>query len=76
MPARRRAKEFIRFLKKIDRTVAKHLDLHLDRRQLHDAQDKGSSGVAGAASTLQVALHSDVVVLAEPRRALLRRDHR
>ena len=26
---RHRAKEFIRFLKKIDRTVAKHLDLHL-----------------------------------------------
>ena len=29
MSPRHRAKEFIRFLKKIDRTVAKHLDLHL-----------------------------------------------
>ena len=29
MPARHRAKEFIRFLKKIDRCVKKYLDLHL-----------------------------------------------
>ena len=50
---------------RLDRSQASRSPSH--RRQLHDAQDKGSSGVAGAASTLQIALHSDFVVLAEPR---------
>jgi transposase len=37
---RHRAKEFIRFLKKIDRTVAKHLELHLivDNYKTHKTQ--------------------------------------
>jgi transposase len=58
---RHRAKEFIRFLKKIDRTVQKHLDLHL---------------IMDNYSTHKTALYSNVIVLAQPRRALLCRDHR
>jgi hypothetical protein len=59
----------IRFLKKIDRIVAKSLDLHAIR---DNAQDQGSAGVAGQASALPAALHSDLVILAEPRRAAVR----
>ena len=38
---RHRAKEFIRFLKKIDRTIAKHLDLHLvvDNYKTHKTKE-------------------------------------
>ena len=72
---RHRAKEFLAFLRKIDRAVAKHLDLHSDHGQLQHAQDEGREGVAREASALPRALHPDLVVMAEPRRALLCRDH-
>ena len=72
---RHRAKEFIRFLKRIDRCVKKHLDLHLVLDNYGDAQDARGEGVARQASALQAALHADQRVLAQSRRALLRRDH-
>jgi hypothetical protein len=73
---RHRAKECIRFLKKIDRIVAKHPRAPSHRRQLHDPQDQGGPGVARQASALQAALHAHVLVLAQSRRALLCRDQR
>ena len=44
-------------------------------RQLLHPQDASGEGVARQASALQAALHSDIVVVAQSRRALLRRDH-
>jgi hypothetical protein len=43
---RHRAKEFLKFLKKIDRIVAKHLDVHVICDKLHHAQDQGGAGVS------------------------------
>ncbi len=70
-----RAKEFISFLRKIDRTVAKHLDGPCHLRQLRHPQDTAGEGLARQASALQAALHPDLVLVAEPGRAVVRRDH-
>ena len=71
---RHRAKEFIRFLKKIDRVVQKHLDLHLiiDNYGTH----KTPQVQAWLDKHPRFKLHFIPTSLAEPRRALLRRDHR
>ena len=71
---RHRAKEFIRFLKKINRAVAKHLDVHAIC-ELQDPQDQGGAGLARQASALQAALHTNIVVLDQPGRAAVRRNH-
>ena len=71
---RHRAKEFIRFLKKIDRVVAKHLDLHLvvDNYKTHKTEEVQAWLDKHPA---QAALHPHLVLLAQPRRAAVRRDH-
>jgi len=71
---RHRAKEFIRFLKTIDRCVKKYLDLHLVLDNYGTHKTRGE-GVARQASALQAALHADQRILAQSRRAFLRRDH-
>ena len=72
---RHRAKEFIRFLKRIDRAVQKHLDLHLvlDNYGTH----KTAEVKAWLAKHPRFKLHftPTSAVLAQSRRALLRRDH-
>ena len=45
------------------------------RRQLRDAQDSCRESLACQAPPLPSALHADQRILAQPRRALLRRDH-
>ena len=46
-----------------------------DPRQLRDPQDSGGQALAQEASSLPFALHTDLVVVAQHGRALLRRDH-
>ena len=72
---RHRAKEFIRFLKRIDRMREEAPRPPPRARQLRDAQDARGEGVARQASALQAALHADQRLLAQSGRALLRRDH-
>src|SRR5271157_4856539 len=71
---RHRAKEFIRFLKKINRAVQAPRRA-CDLRQLQDPQDQGGAGLARQASALQAALHTNIVVLDQPGRAAVRRNH-
>ena len=61
---RHRAKEFLRFLKKIgcNRSPASRCARGL--RQLPDPQDQGGPGMAGKASAFQDALHAHLLVLA------------
>ena len=73
---RHRAKEFIRFLRKIDRIVKKHLDVHLIVDNYGTHKTAGVKAWLARHPRLQVALHSGFVVLAQPRRALLCRDYR
>ena len=66
---RHRAKEFIRFLKdQPGRSQAPRRAC--DLRQLQDPQDQGGAGLARQASALQAALHTNIVVLDQPGRAL------
>src|SRR5450631_3559318 len=46
-----------------------------DPRQLRHPQDAGRETVVGATQTLHTALHPDILFLAQPRRAALRRNH-
>jgi transposase len=71
--ARHRADEFLAFLKTIDRQTPAHLDLHLilDNYATHT----DCEALAGKTQTLHPALHADVLLLAQPRRAALRRNH-
>ena len=50
LTARHRAEEFRRFLNLINRNVPDDLDVHVDRRQLLDAQDPGDPAVARCAT--------------------------
>ena len=72
---RHRAKEFIRFLKRIDRCVQKHLDIHLvlDNYGTH----KTPEVKAWLAKHRRFQLHFTPTSASwlNPRRALLRRDH-
>jgi hypothetical protein len=71
---RHRAKEFIRFLRRIDRTVKKSLDIHLvlDNYGTH----KTPQVKPWLATRRRFHLHfTPKRLVAEPRRALLRRDH-
>src|SRR5215831_17697665 len=74
--ARHRAKEFIISLKKIDTAVDKVARFAPHPRQLLDTQDKAGAELAEAAQALQTALHSDLFVLAQFGRAVLRLDYR
>lgn len=68
---RRRATEFISFLKKNDGIVAKQLDVHL----VLGPQDRQIQGMAREASPLLDALRPDLRLLAQYGRAAVRRDH-
>src|SRR4249920_2835139 len=46
-----------------------------DLRQLQDPQDQGGAGLARQTSALQAALHTNIVVLDQPGRAAVRRNH-
>ena len=70
---RHRAKEFIRFLKKIDRAV-KHLDVHAICDNYKTHKTKGA-GLARQAPALQAALHANIIVLDQPGRAAVRRNY-
>jgi transposase len=70
---RHRAIEFKQFLATIDREVPAELDVPHRARQLLHAQDAGDPALAGRSPTLRLALHPDQLVVAEPRRALVRR---
>ena len=72
---RHRAKEFIRFLKRIDRCVQKHLDLHLVLDNYGTHKTPEVKAWLAKTSALQSALHAHQRILAQSRRALLRRDH-
>ena len=73
---RHRAKEFIGFLKKIDSAVDRTLDLHLVLDNYSTHKTKQGAELAEAAQALQSALHSDLFILAQFGRAVLRLDHR
>jgi transposase len=67
-----RHQEFLRFLKLIDDAVPADLPAP-DLRQLRHPQDPRGQAVAAAASPVRAALHPDQRVLAQPRRAVVRR---
>src|ERR1700736_3945181 len=73
--ARHRANEFLSFLKTIDRETPAHLDLHLILDNYATHKTPGREALVGATQTLHTALHADILFLAQPRRAALRRNH-
>ena len=72
---RHRAKEFLRFLRRIDRVVKKPRRHTSRPRQLRHAQDARGQGMAGETPALQAAFHTDQRLVAEHGRTLLCRDH-
>jgi hypothetical protein len=72
--SRHRAIEFKKFLQTIDREVPSELDVHvvLDNSSTH--KTRRSRG-GWPHTPLSGALHADLVLVAEPRRALVRRAH-
>src|SRR5438094_914205 len=68
---RHRHEEFLRFLRTIDREVPKGLQVHLilDNYSTHKHQNVN---VAGQAPALSSALHADLKLVGQPRRAVLR----
>ena len=73
---RHRSVEFRKFLDTIDAAVPAELDVHLDPGQLRHAQDAADPALARQASPLSRALHADQRLVAQPRRALVRRADR
>ena len=71
---RHRAREFIRFLRRIDRTV-RSTSICTSCSTTTGRTRRRGEGLARQASALQAPLHADQRILAQPRRALLRRDH-
>ena len=72
---RHRHQEFLRFLRKIERSVASELDIHviLDNYATH--KHPGRQGVARQTPSGPLPLHSHFILLAQSRRALLQRTH-
>ena len=70
---RHRAREFRQFLDTIDAPRAGRPRRAPDPGQLQHAQDAGDSSLARATPPLPSALHPDQRLLAQPRRALVRR---
>jgi hypothetical protein len=70
-----RAVEFVRFLRRIDKTTPPQLDLHLVLRQLRRPQGAGGEALARRASALPPPLHPDLRLLGQCRRRLLRPAH-
>ena len=71
--SRHRAIEFKKFLATLDQTVPAELASPRDPRQRIDPQDAGDPEMACRPSSLRVALHTNVELVAESRRALVRR---
>ena len=71
---RHRHQEFLRFLRKIERSVASELDIHVIR-QLRHPQASGRQGVARQTPSGPLPLHSHFILLAQSRQALLQRTH-
>ncbi len=76
LTARHRSEEFRRFLNLVDRSVPEGARGARHRRQLLDPQDARDPALAPAPSALQLPLHAHLLVLAQPRRALVRRTDR
>ena len=57
---RHRAREFLDFLKEIDRRVPEGLDVHIVMDNYAHPQDRSGQGLAGAASALARPLHADL----------------
>ncbi len=70
-----RSVEFKRFLAVIDKAVPPDLDIHLVLDKLRHAQDGDDPRLAGTASSVSPALHAHERIVAQPGRALVRRDH-
>ena len=73
---RHRSREFRTFLDAIDAAVPGDLDVPRRDGQLRDAQDEAGQELAGQAAPVPLPLHADVLVLAEPGRAAVRRGDR
>ena len=69
---RHRHKEFLSFLRLIDREVPAELDIHLVLDNYRDAQVRHGQAVAGGAAPFPSALHAHVGVLVEPGGAVVR----
>ena len=75
MTPRHRAEEFRRFLNLIDKEVPERPRRARDRGQQRHPQDADDPTLAGPPPAVHAALHPDLLELAEPRRALVRRAH-
>ena len=75
MTPRHRAEEFRRFLNLIDHSVPADLDVHVivDNNATH--KTPSNPAMAAAPSPVHAPLHADLQLMAEPRRALVRRAH-
>ena len=69
---RHRATEFKKFLTKIDHQGTRRGRHPRDLRQLRDPQAPGHQEVAQRPPASQAALHPDLLIVAQPRRAVLR----
>ena len=70
---RHRAREFLDFLKEIDRRVPDELDIHVVMDNYRHPQDGGSQSLAGTAATLACPLYADFGVVDQSGRTLVRR---
>ena len=75
MTPRHRAEEFRRFLNLIDTQVPEGLDVHVIVDNELDPQGTDDPTVAGPQPPVHAALHADLLELAQPGRALVRRAH-
>ena len=73
---RHRAQEFIRFLNLIDRSVPEHLDVHLIVDNYSTHKTPAVQRWLHPPPPVHDALHPDLQLVDEPRRALVRRAHR
>jgi len=72
MTPRHRAEEFRRFLNLIDKSVPADLDVHGRARQLLNPQDTVDPALARPPPPFHLPFHTDLQLLAQPRRALVR----
>jgi transposase len=73
---RHRSTEFRKFLDRIDAEVSHDLEVHLVPRQLRHAQDAADPALVAAPSPVPPALHTHLLVLDQPGRALVWGTHR
>ena len=76
VPAAPPPQEFLRFLRTIDREVPQGLEIHLILDNYSTHKHTKVKSVAREAPSFPPALHADLKLMAEPRRALLRQAHR